>query len=100
MFLIFFITALYFARTILLPVTLALVIGTFVTAVGYAPFFVALGLGDLIGAVILWTLVKPHITGTATPVTRARTGGVDAARTANACAASSCIRARSRSIYR
>ncbi|MBN4666809.1 MFS transporter [Pandoraea nosoerga] len=52
-----------------------LVIGTFVTALGYAPFFVALGLGDLIGAVILWTVVKPVkpvIPGTVAPQSGAR----------------------------
>jgi MFS transporter, ACS family, hexuronate transporter len=36
-----------------------LVIGSFVSRVGYAPFFVALGFGDLIGAAVLWTMVKP-----------------------------------------
>jgi len=35
------------------------VIGSFVSRVGYAPFFVALGFGDLIGATLLWTMVKP-----------------------------------------
>ncbi|NIF54362.1 MFS transporter [Burkholderia sp. Ax-1724] len=32
--------------------------GWFVTRVGYTPFFVALGFGDLIGATLLWTLVR------------------------------------------
>ena len=36
-----------------------LLIGSFVSRVGYAPFFVALGFGDLIGAAVLWTMVKP-----------------------------------------
>ena len=35
-----------------------LVIGWFVTQVGYTPFFIALGFGDLIGAAVLWTVVK------------------------------------------
>ncbi|WP_322013407.1 MFS transporter [Paraburkholderia sp. J12] len=39
--------------------------GWFVSRVGYTPFFVALGLGDLIGATLLWTLVKPS--GTVSP---------------------------------
>jgi MFS transporter, ACS family, aldohexuronate transporter len=36
-----------------------LLIGWFVGLVGYTPFFIALGFVDLIGATILWTLVKP-----------------------------------------
>jgi ACS family hexuronate transporter-like MFS transporter len=35
-----------------------LLIGSMVDRIGYAPFFVALGLLDLIGAVLLWTLVR------------------------------------------
>ena len=35
-----------------------LLIGWFVSRVGYTPFFVALGFGDLIGATCLWVLVK------------------------------------------
>jgi MFS transporter, ACS family, hexuronate transporter len=35
-----------------------LVIGWFVTRIGFTPFFVALGFCDLIGAVVLWTVVK------------------------------------------
>jgi MFS transporter, ACS family, aldohexuronate transporter len=30
-----------------------------VSKVGYSPFFVALGVLDLLGAVLLWTLVRP-----------------------------------------
>ena len=30
-----------------------------VATIGYAPFFVALGFGDLIGVALLWTLVRP-----------------------------------------
>jgi ACS family hexuronate transporter-like MFS transporter len=37
-----------------------LMIGWLVSSIGYAPFFVALGCGDLIGMVLLWTLVKPR----------------------------------------
>jgi len=37
-----------------------LVIGWLVSSIGYTPFFVALGCGDLIGMVLLWTLVKPR----------------------------------------
>lgn len=36
----------------------SLAIGGFVTTVGYTPFFVALALLDLIGAALLWTLVR------------------------------------------
>ncbi|MGA8657900.1 MAG: MFS transporter [Chthoniobacterales bacterium] len=36
-----------------------LVIGSLVSRIGYAPFFIALGFGDLIGAAVLWTTVKP-----------------------------------------
>jgi ACS family hexuronate transporter-like MFS transporter len=36
-----------------------LTIGWLVTRVGYTPFFIALGFGDLIGAAVLWTVVKP-----------------------------------------
>ena len=36
----------------------SLAIGSLVATVGYDPFFVALGLLDLLGAVVLWTLVR------------------------------------------
>ncbi|MDQ8755253.1 MFS transporter [Sphingosinicella sp. LHD-64] len=36
----------------------SLLIGGLVASIGYAPFFIALGLLDLIAAVLLWTLVK------------------------------------------
>jgi ACS family hexuronate transporter-like MFS transporter len=36
----------------------SLLIGGFVATVGYAPFFVCLGLFDVTGAIILWTLVR------------------------------------------
>jgi ACS family hexuronate transporter-like MFS transporter len=39
--------------------TFTMTMGWFVSRVGYTPFFVALGIGDLIGATLLWTLVKP-----------------------------------------
>jgi ACS family hexuronate transporter-like MFS transporter len=35
-----------------------LLIGAFVLTIGYTPFFVAVGLLDLVGAVLLWTLVR------------------------------------------
>ncbi|MCC8392784.1 MFS transporter [Paraburkholderia sp. MMS20-SJTR3] len=35
-----------------------LTMGWFVSRVGYTPFFVALGFGDLLGAALLWTLVR------------------------------------------
>jgi ACS family hexuronate transporter-like MFS transporter len=37
----------------------SLLIGGLVTTVGYAPFFVALAALDILGAIILWTLVVP-----------------------------------------
>ncbi len=37
----------------------SLLIGALVARVGYAPFFVALSLLDILGAAILWTLVRP-----------------------------------------
>ncbi|WP_421731427.1 MFS transporter [Brevundimonas sp.] len=36
----------------------SLLIGGLVTTVGYAPFFVALAVLDILGAILLWTLVK------------------------------------------
>ena len=41
--------------------TFSLLIGAFVMKVGYAPFFVALGILDLVGAVLLWTLVRNEV---------------------------------------
>jgi len=35
-----------------------LVLGALVDQVGYQPFFILLGLGDLVGAVLLWTLIR------------------------------------------
>ena len=35
-----------------------LLLGGLVKTVGYDPFFVALGVLDLLGAVVLWTLVR------------------------------------------
>jgi ACS family hexuronate transporter-like MFS transporter len=36
----------------------SLMIGGLVSTIGYTPFFVCLGLFDLLGAAILWTLVR------------------------------------------
>lgn len=49
-----------------------LVIGALVSTIGYAPFFVALGFGDLIGVVLLWTLVRPALVNRRTNATIAR----------------------------
>ena len=46
----------------------SLLIGGLVASVGYDPFFVALGLLDLAGAVILWTLVRDRPTFAVRPV--------------------------------
>ncbi len=37
----------------------SLLMGWLVTSIGYSPFFVALGLLDLVAAAVLWTLVRP-----------------------------------------
>jgi ACS family hexuronate transporter-like MFS transporter len=37
----------------------SLMIGALVSKIGYSPFFVALGALDLLGACVLWTLVRP-----------------------------------------
>jgi MFS family permease len=36
----------------------SLVIGALVARIGYTPFFISLGVLDLVGALILWTLVR------------------------------------------
>lgn len=41
----------------------SLLIGAFVTTVGYAPFFVSLAVLDLIGAALLWILVRERVGG-------------------------------------
>jgi len=45
----------------------SLLIGGLVARVGYSPFFVALGLLDLLGAAVLWTLVREPRTAAAEP---------------------------------
>lgn len=40
----------------------SLLIGALVIKIGYTPFFVCLGLLDVVGAVILWTVVKEDVT--------------------------------------
>jgi ACS family hexuronate transporter-like MFS transporter len=37
----------------------SLVIGALVSKIGYSPFFVSLVVLDLIGAIVLWTVVQP-----------------------------------------
>ena len=39
----------------------SLMIGALVTKIGYTPFFICLGLLDVIGAVVLWTVVKEQL---------------------------------------
>jgi ACS family hexuronate transporter-like MFS transporter len=39
----------------------SLVIGALVATIGYSPFFICLGLLDLTGAAVLWTLVKERV---------------------------------------
>jgi ACS family hexuronate transporter-like MFS transporter len=45
-----------------------LAIGALVTTIGYAPFFVGLGVLDLVGAAVLWTVVRPPQPVAAVPV--------------------------------
>jgi MFS transporter, ACS family, hexuronate transporter len=46
----------------------SLLIGALVSRIGYNPFFIALGLLDLVGAAILWTVVRrPAVPPPATP---------------------------------
>jgi ACS family hexuronate transporter-like MFS transporter len=39
--------------------TFSLMIGALVKQIGYTPFFICLSVLDVIGALLLWTLVKP-----------------------------------------
>lgn len=48
----------------------SLLIGGLVTTVGYNPFFVALGVLDILGAILLWTLVKDTVAPKAQPVSQ------------------------------
>ncbi len=48
----------------------SLLIGGLVATVGYDPFFVALGVLDILGAIILWTFVKDRIPPKAQPVSQ------------------------------
>jgi ACS family hexuronate transporter-like MFS transporter len=50
----------------------SLLIGGLVATVGYTPFFICLGMLDLIGAVVLWTLVRERNIGGETPVPLAK----------------------------
>jgi MFS transporter, ACS family, hexuronate transporter len=36
-------------------------IGALVASIGYAPFFVGLAALDILGAILLWTLVKEEV---------------------------------------
>jgi MFS transporter, ACS family, hexuronate transporter len=36
----------------------SLILGALVTTVGYTPFFISLGALDLVGAAVLWTVVR------------------------------------------
>lgn len=48
----------------------SLLIGGLVTTVGYDPFFIALGVLDILGAILLWTLVKDRVAPMAQPVSQ------------------------------
>jgi ACS family hexuronate transporter-like MFS transporter len=41
--------------------TLAVAIGALVLKIGYTPFFICLGLLDVIGAGILWTVIRAAV---------------------------------------
>jgi ACS family hexuronate transporter-like MFS transporter len=43
--------------------TFSLLIGLLVTKIGYTPFFICLGVLDLLGALVLWTVVRPRALG-------------------------------------
>ena len=47
----------------------SLIIGALVARIGYTPFFICLGVLDLLGALVLWTVVRPpRAHGVAAPV--------------------------------
>jgi ACS family hexuronate transporter-like MFS transporter len=50
----------------------SLLIGGLVATVGYTPFFICLGMLDLIGAVVVWSLVRERNIGGETPVLGAK----------------------------
>jgi ACS family hexuronate transporter-like MFS transporter len=50
----------------------SLLIGALVATIGYTPFFVCLGLLDLVGAVVLWTLVREHNVESEVPALQAK----------------------------
>jgi ACS family hexuronate transporter-like MFS transporter len=49
----------------------SLLIGALVPTIGYTPFFVCLGVFDLIGAAVLWTLVRERGGESEAPVLQA-----------------------------
>ncbi len=49
-----------------------LLIGGLITTLGYTPFFICLGVLDLIGATVLWILVREHKPGGDAPLPEAR----------------------------
>ena len=53
--------------------SLRLLIGALVMTIGYSPFFIGLAVLDLIGAVVLWTVVCPPA-----PASAATGGGMAA----------------------
>jgi ACS family hexuronate transporter-like MFS transporter len=61
--------------------TFSLLIGWLVSRIGYSPFFICLSILDIIGAIVLWTLVRPppdHPAG-GFPVALSGSGPVDVA---------------------
>ena len=51
----------------------SLLIGALVSTIGYTPFFISLGLLDVVGAIVLWTTVREHDEGGMTLNSKAQT---------------------------
>ncbi len=54
----------------------SLLIGSLVSKVGYTPFFICLGLLDLVGAAVLWTVVRERSGGSGEPGLRTVQGNL------------------------
>jgi ACS family hexuronate transporter-like MFS transporter len=52
----------------------SLLIGGLVATAGYTPFFICLGLLDLVGAVVLWTVVREREAAVGEPVLQTAQG--------------------------
>lgn len=54
----------------------SLLIGSLVSTVGYGPFFICLGLLDLVGAAVLWTVVREQTSAIGEPALKTAPGAV------------------------